>query len=708
LPLLLTLFVLDVVSSSRQAVLATAQEFRRETAVRVGREVEAYRGGARQALADVQALVARGALDPDDTEAVETQLFAALLRNPDLDELTLTRADGTGFDADGWRTLAPVPRWQLSLVREGPPDAPRLVSRRVVAAGGAWRAERRERPAGGALREGAWQAPPAAPEDPTAHPTFRVPASRDAVAEAAGDGPGLWSDLHPPERDAEGGRSGSRLVVTVMRVLERRDGHFLGVLRAGLARDRLDRLAAVGDAGALAGHRLFLCDEQGRLLTRLAPSDVLREEADAWRVAPASPSPELEAALAHPALAEVSEASPHQAARFEAGGRAWLVTYLALAHSQGWRLGILVPEDRYTGALAATRMRLVGGGALLVALAAAGGALALRALRRGLGAIRARTARMRAFDFTAEPARAGFRDVTEVIDSLEQAKTALRALGRYAPLDLVRQLYELRREPELGGEEAELTILFSDVAGFTGIAERMPPDVLARLLGRYLEELTGVIHAHRGVIDKYVGDAVMALWNAPAPCADHAAWACRAVLACREALARLQASPAWAGRPALETRFGIHSDRVLVGHFGAPERLSYTALGDGVNLASRLEGLNKQYGTNILVSGAVRERLGGRFVLRRVDSVAVKGRAGGVEVFELLAEGAPEPTLARQIAAYERAFDRYRAREFAAALAGFELLAGDPPAAALATRCRQYLSLGPPPEWDGTFVAREK
>jgi adenylate cyclase len=147
---------------------------------------------------------------------------------------------------------------------------------------------------------------------------------------------------------------------------------------------------------------------------------------------------------------------------------------------------------------------------------------------------------------------------------------------------------------------------------------------------------------------------------------------------------------------------------VLVGHFGAPERLSYTALGDGVNLASRLEGLNKQYGTKILVSGAVRERLGGRFVLRRVDVVAVKGRAGGVELFELLAEGAPEPALARQIAAYEQAFDRYRAREFAAALAGFEVLAGDPPAAALATRCRQYLSVGPPPEWDGTFVAREK
>jgi adenylate cyclase len=255
---------------------------------------------------------------------------------------------------------------------------------------------------------------------------------------------------------------------------------------------------------------------------------------------------------------------------------------------------------------------------------------------------------MRDFDFAPEPVAAPFRDVREVMGGLERAKTAMRALGKYVPVDLVRLLYASGREPSLGGELRDVTIMFTDIKDFTTLAEGLSPDELARRLGLYLEAMTRAVHESRGTVDKYIGDAVMALWNAPTACPDHAAWACRAALACRRATADLFASPAWEGPP-MATRFGLHRDTVMVGHFGAPDRLSYTALGDGVNVASRLEGLNKQYGTTIIVSDGVREAAGAGFHFRELDTVAVKGRRGSLRIHELLgaAEGdglaAPHP-----------------------------------------------------------------
>src|SRR5262249_55015445 len=158
----------------------------------------------------------------------------------------------------------------------------------------------------------------------------------------------------------------------------------------------------------------------------------------------------------------------------------------------------------------------------------------------------------------------------------------------------------------------------------TGIAEQLSPGELARLLGDYLHVMTEAVHSTQGIIDKYIGDAVMAVWNTPTPCPDHARRACEAALAGLEAEERLFQSPQGQGRPALRTRFGIHRDRVMVGHFGAPDRMSFTVLGDGVNLASRLESLNKQYGTTVLVSDAVRGEAGDAFDFRLVDVVAVK------------------------------------------------------------------------------------
>src|SRR5262249_9306770 len=145
------------------------------------------------------------------------------------------------------------------------------------------------------------------------------------------------------------------------------------------------------------------------------------------------------------------------------------------------------------------------------------------------------------------------------------------------------------------------------IKGFTELSERLSPDELAKKLGLYLEAMTHAIVETKGTIDKFIGDAVMAIWNAPEPVPEHARAACRAALACIEKTKTLYQSAAWKGLPALHPRYGIHPDTVMIGHFGAPERISYTALGDGVNLAARLEPLCKQYGITAMVSETIAE-----------------------------------------------------------------------------------------------------
>src|SRR3954470_5990153 len=211
-----------------------------------------------------------------------------------------------------------------------------------------------------------------------------------------------------------------------------------------------------------------------------------------------------------------------------------------------------------------------------------------------------------------------------------------------------------------------------------------------------------------GTIDKFIGDAVMALWNAPGLRANHARLACTAILACKDAAARLYASPAWAGLPPLRTRFGIHRDVVMVGHFGAPDRFSYTALGDGVNLASRLEGLGKQYGVDAIVSETVVEAAGRDFAFRRLDRVAVKGRTEGVLVYELLGPAAATLPNAAAVRAYEEAFDAYLQRDFAGAIAGLLPYPEDGPSRVLLARCHLLVAQPPPPEWNGVHVAMAK
>lgn len=181
-----------------------------------------------------------------------------------------------------------------------------------------------------------------------------------------------------------------------------------------------------------------------------------------------------------------------------------------------------------------------------------------------------------------------------------------------------------------------MTILFSDVEGFTSIAEHLSPEELSDQTSRYFENVTSAVVQERGTVDKFIGDLVMAFWGAPTVVEDHVFRACTAALRARHRMKVLNSQWASEGRRQMHVRFGLHCDEVVVGNVGSPDRLSYTVMGDGVNVASRIEGLNKQFGTSICISENVYERVADRVIVRALGHIPVRGRETEIKVYELI------------------------------------------------------------------------
>lgn len=228
------------------------------------------------------------------------------------------------------------------------------------------------------------------------------------------------------------------------------------------------------------------------------------------------------------------------------------------------------------------------------------------------------------------------REIGQLAEAQEKMRRALDSFSRYVPLGVVRDLFARGEAAKIGGEEAEVTVLFTDIAGFTTLAESMTPTELTHHMSCYFAGMVEILHRHGATVDKFIGDAIMAFWGAPNRVQDHSALAVEAVIEMREWLD--EANRRWVveGRPALPTRFGLAAGMVTVGNVGAEKRLSYTALGDTVNLACRLEQLNAVLGTTILADENVRRAAGNTFAWRDADSIKVRGKQTPVRIFELV------------------------------------------------------------------------
>jgi adenylate cyclase len=254
--------------------------------------------------------------------------------------------------------------------------------------------------------------------------------------------------------------------------------------------------------------------------------------------------------------------------------------------------------------------------------------------------INAITAQARKLQTLAEPdpvqVGSHIKEIDELGSTVHLAQRAISSFARFVPKEIVRRVVDNSISTKLGGVKQEITLVFTDVQGFTTIAESADPDVLMLQTSRYFSALTEAFLTEGGTVDKFIGDAVMVFWNAPDPQPDHVARACRAALSAKAAGERLNAAFEAEGLKPFFTRFGIHVGEAVVGNVGSTERMNYTALGNTVNLAARLEGLNKQVGTAILASEDVYARVREQFAFRALDAVVAKGMTKETRIFELV------------------------------------------------------------------------
>lgn len=291
-----------------------------------------------------------------------------------------------------------------------------------------------------------------------------------------------------------------------------------------------------------------------------------------------------------------------------------------------------------------------------------------------------------------------------------EAQRLRSAFAQYLAPEVVEELVKNQDSVVLTGEERELTILFSDIRSFTSMAERMRPEDLCAFLNEYLTPMTAAVMSRRGTVDKFIGDAVMAFWNAPLTTPSHARHACECALAMLKELEALNRSWLRRGLPAIRIGIGVHCGMARVGNMGSRQRFEYTVIGDTVNLASRLEGLTKLYGAEIVVSGAVRDTLRHEFRFRQLDTVRVVGKTEPVAIYQLLGElRGPEPAEDQPLRS--TALELYRSGSFQAAGQLFLRLAEQQPEDKFyrlyQERCR-LLAENPPPHWDGVTDLRSK
>lgn len=289
----------------------------------------------------------------------------------------------------------------------------------------------------------------------------------------------------------------------------------------------------------------------------------------------------------------------------------------------------------------------------------------------------------------------------------KQRRFIKNAFRQYLSPAIIEQLIQHPERLKLGGERRLLSIFFSDLQGFTGISEHLSPEALAAFLNNYFTAMTEIIQEKEGIVDKYVGDAIIAFWNAPLPQEDHGIRAVDAALRCQATLAQLRLRFHNEIGKDVFMRIGINTGYAVVGNLGSQTRFDYTMIGDTVNLASRLEGVNKYFGTYTLISDTTRALVGSTFAVREISRVEVVGRKEPVQIFEPMFW---EDFTARKeiLERFAQALALYYKGDFAEGLTHFQELAPhDPPARAYAKKCQTLLE-HPPASWQGVWVMTDK
>ncbi|WP_245651089.1 adenylate/guanylate cyclase domain-containing protein [Paramagnetospirillum marisnigri] len=518
----------------------------------------------------------------------------------------------------------------------------------------------------------------------------------------------IWTDLVVFTSNRQAGIAAAYPIIA-------KDGRVIGATAANISTRQLSDFMSKLELGS--GGIGMIVDEKDQLIAHPDASKVVRQDGLKLSLVKAAELNDIRVSDAFAAY----HATRAKFLRFNSGGMAYLGSFRELPDDFGkkWLLGVVVLEDDFVGTLKSNTRDIVLVGLALMVLGMVGMTVISRWISKPLARLSGEIRKIQKFDLAGPIAiHAWVREVNELIDSLNMMKRALRTFGMFVPRDLVRELVASGRTIELGGQDRTLTVMFTDIADFTGLSERMEAGDLLVHVSRHLAAMSQCIGQEDGTVDKYIGDAVMAFWGAPAWREDHALRGCIAALRAQQLQSALNAEWEADGLPTMFVRIGLHTANVIVGNIGSEQRMSYTAVGDGVNVASRLEGVNKVYGTKICISAAVAQAAGDSLLIRPLDLVAVKGRKAGEMVFELvgLRQGPPELLATHDqiemCRTTEAAFNAYRARQWDQAISLYQTLGekggGAKLAALFVERCKAYQAAPPPADWTGVHELKSK
>ncbi|CAA6605960.1 Adenylate/guanylate cyclase [Rhodospirillaceae bacterium LM-1] len=497
--------------------------------------------------------------------------------------------------------------------------------------------------------------------------------------------------------------------LTVSKRVATDSGVEIGAIGADITLEALSGFLAQKSIGKEG--RVFVMDGEGRLIGHQNPELAGHMNGDKVELLKASEVDDP--VVAQAAKLRESQGLNSFTAPLGPNGDNFMVAFTPFPKDFGksWVIGIAVKEMEFIGPIRESSIRILVTGIVVILFAALAINWLSRLLTRPLQQIVAETERIRNFDLESDlNIHSHIIEVDDLSRATADMKRSLRSFSVYVPKELVRTILASGEDIQIGGERRTLAMMFSDIKGFTASAESTPPEQLMESLSDYFGRMSQAIHGHKGIIDKFIGDAIMAIWNAPLPDPDPMANACRAMLACREAGRALEREFAQRGLTPYYTRFGLHAGDVVVGNVGSLDRMQYTALGADVNMASRLEALNKLYGTQLLVSETVAAELHDRFLFRSIDLVIPVGTTRPISLYELIGEYGQDSEFPisdadqDRCALWERAFSRYASHAWDKALADFQAFALAHPEDAVASlyisRCKDYSVMPPPDSWD--------
>lgn len=400
---------------------------------------------------------------------------------------------------------------------------------------------------------------------------------------------------------------------------------------------------------------------------------------------------------------------------YENNGKKYLYQVTPLSKDFDWLVVVVVPENDFMELINKNTRTTILLCLLAMIISVLLGVLLTRRITYPLLLLSNEMNHIANFDLKEENNKyhTSLSEIDTIQNSLISMKNGLKSFEKYVSSDIVRRLIKNKKEATLGVEHANVTVFFSDVVDFTTISESLELNNLVELISEYLGEMSNIILFSGGTLDKYIGDAIMAFWNAPEAVENHSLRACEVALKCIEELKYLQKEWLKRGLPPLKCRIGLNTGPVLVGNLGSIKRMDYTVIGDTVNLASRLEGLNKYYGTDIMISEDVFNEVKDIMFCRPLDFVMVKGRTGVTLIYELI--NYKDLVSEREIELkdlYSEALYFYKVGDFSRASKAFKYLVINFPediaSKKLLSRCIEYEKNPPTGKWTGVYVLLDK